>query len=1210
MRRNWQWLMLLLVPAGTALGQLSLTINLRSPMPSELSAWERDRTLVQLFVNNASQSAYRGIRLSFTIRRLDNDRIVARSQDAHPDIMRFDVPQGVTVRYGPDLYRSSAVTIDNSIQKQTQATNALPEGQYELCVRLLDPSGQDLLSAPACRSFVVVIPDPPILLSPRDSTIAEGRTPVMFSWTPVNVAGKVAHYRLRIAPVYRGQSSRDALDRNQPLFDNGVQGIMVTSFLLGPDQPQFNLYPDAVGFAWQVQALDEFGQPATRNLGQSNIGYLRTPLVVPPIIIKPHLPDTLILGGWRIAVEKYDSAWTSHDSLGPGGIGRIVFNCSSSIVVVPPWWKATGLIAKAFDVVRTVTDSSRNLSLNEAQIVQPNANIGDRLYLNLPQAKSHVDEVLNKNAYIDWLKKIPPVGMRVQFRDARWIGPVKRTVILTGGVAWYPTVPPVPVPPAIINITSGFSVAIDSLVITIKGARIGGKVLLPPSLVSATTCTKAAIPLPMSVITPDCKLYASVPDSTFGPLYIGETDIEIGGRGYTIDFSSTQSDPTVNPALPAGWKGVVFKQGGTPGPSGETIVSNRGYVHGRYRFTNGLVTSPGLAARLDLDSAFTFGSYEPRGYDIDLRTGYLSLAASAISGGEFQNGILSFPILAIQTDIGARVRASYASMQVQSDMDLYADIKVPGGFRWGEFVKTAGKPRFYQLAPNVTGPSDGYFYLAARRMDPYYPVTPTQLFATPTWSLPANTAMENQEMEGATIPYLSGRSFTIFTKDIPDTTHLLTFPANSQFNGWINVSTLGVHGEVLLLKEPLGTTNLGPKWQTNPPYRGENSFLVDFHAVVQKKNVRSMKIQFVESCVWDCDFDGKIKLGGPVNANLAFKRLMFTSSANCAGGELAITQPDTLQYWGVQLVAKDTTKSAGAVCVKLGVIYLTAAGLFEPRHFGTPFYLTWGEMKASGNMGRLFFDYNNVGQKFDRYYYTPSLVRLSNFVPTDSGYVETYGTGSVGFFGAKHMAVLDWKSSILTGAPFGGRRVRVPAVSPTTGGPSDLHWTGSWASGLAALDFTMAYDSLAQDGFVGSGHVTLASIGGGMAATMKSSAESSCFSIIESVAKTFTIGPLANAGVMASIWGCGCIVGDQLERVAVGGELSTSTGVGSSILARTGSMVSVIAGFTPTRTTFELDGDMYIVVFTAGAEITGSALFVFDRGEGYVEGHLAGTLSV
>jgi hypothetical protein len=942
-----------------------------------------------------------------------------------------------------------------------------------------------------------------------------------------------------------------------------------------------------------------------RILGQAEDVLLR------PVKIKPSLPDTLILGGWRIAVERYDSVWLSHDSSRPSGVGRIPLNCSAESAVHPPWWRSVGLTPKVFEVVHSVADSGMQISLQDAKLIDPDVRIGGKVSIDLPSDNSVSGKSVFKNIYVEWLKKLPASGARVRFRDIKWIGGPKVTVVLTEGMASYPTTPAVPAPPVELQIAPGFSIAVDSLVITSAGASVQGEVLLPSSIIDAGGCTRAKVRLPMTPLGTDCQLYASVPDSTFGPFFIGSTDIEVRGTGYVVDFSSVSSDPSVAPALSPGWAGIVLRQGVTPGSGGDPVISNRGYVHARYNFSNALVTNTGFAARLNLAVGFTFTSFEPFGYEINLPAGFITVGGSAVSGGEFQNGMIRFPVQAVQTDFGGRVRASYSTMEVQGDMDLYADIKVDGGFQWGEFVKTTGSPRFYRVEADSLGPSNGYFFLSARNRRPYYPITPIETFMNPSWTLPISAAMETQGMQGATIPFLTNRRFTIYTNDVPDTTLHLQFPRKSMFQGWLNVSSLGVHGQVGILKDPIDTIRLGPKWQQHPKYRGEESFLLDLHSVASKQdNPRVMVIRFVESCVWDCDINGKVILGGPVNASLAFRKLMFTSTANCAGGDLSLAPPATLDYWGVQLVAQDSTKSAGSVCVKTGVIYLTAAGIAEPRHFSRPFFLTWGEMKASGNMGRLFFDYNNVGQKFDRYFYTPSFVQLSKWVPTDSGYVEAYGSAAVGFFGAKNLSVLDWKAATLGMEPYINRRVRVPLTSPATGGLSDLHWARTWASGLANLDFTMAYDSLAQDGFLGNGTASITAITGNMNSVMKSSAEGSCFRIAESTSKSFTIGPLSTAGVMGNIWGCGCILGEKLERIAVGGELSASGGLGSSISARAGSMVSVIAGFTPTRTTFELNGDMYVVVWTAGAEISGMASFVFDRGEGYVEGRLKGAVSV
>ncbi|MEK9138841.1 MAG: hypothetical protein AAB393_17105, partial [Bacteroidota bacterium] len=84
--------------------QVSLTLTLKTPMPSQLSAWEKDKTLVQAIIINTSGTTYQNVRASFTIEDLDKGKVVASSKDNHPKMPRFNLPAGGTVvRSGPDL---------------------------------------------------------------------------------------------------------------------------------------------------------------------------------------------------------------------------------------------------------------------------------------------------------------------------------------------------------------------------------------------------------------------------------------------------------------------------------------------------------------------------------------------------------------------------------------------------------------------------------------------------------------------------------------------------------------------------------------------------------------------------------------------------------------------------------------------------------------------------------------------------------------------------------------------------------------------------------------------------------------------------------------------------------------------------------------------------------------------------------------------------
>jgi hypothetical protein len=947
----------------------------------------------------------------------------------------------------------------------------------------------------------------------------------------------------------------------------------------------------------------------------------------PDLIVKPKLPDTLVAGTFEIVVEDYDDTYKSVNPSLPSGIGRIKFDCNKKIIK-PGWWKGLDLKVQDFEVVPSIKDSSSQLHLLEARYIEPTVSLGDKLQLILPQqhvAKNQI--VFDRNALIDWYKKKSPSGIRVYFHDVKWNGPTLSKVILVDGVAIYPSSPPVPVPPAEVQLDSGFTLAIDSLEIKPSGAKVLGCVQLPTSIITNDTCTRARLCLPWTSITSNCELYGDIADGTYGRWWIGETGLQVGGTGYVVDFSSSTSPAGVSPSLPAGWKGVVLRTGDTPDAPTDSVISNRGYVRAKYTFSNALVTGSGFAGALTMSGAFRYYALDPYGYEIHMMNGKLNLAASAINDGEFKNGMVVLPYAAVRTSSMSRAYINYTSLKVQSDQDLYGQLSINQNFSWGEFSRTTGTPRYYHVG-NGDSAVTGYFYLGARYLKGYYPLVDS-VFTPPSFFSP-QTGLEAQRMQGVSVPQMGGREFLIYTHDLPDTSGSafpMKFPKESIMGMWMNVARTGVHTEIQILRRPDLKYDLGPTWMEVPPYRGDAAFKVNFGlgggggggvppagttTHVPDNKGRIMRFRFVESAVYHSELMGQIDLPMPAKEQIDFTQMMFTSTADNAGGQVDLSQPDTLAYWGVEMVAKDPSKSAGIVCVKLGVIYLTAAGLAEKRHFAKPFYLTWGEIKATGNMGRLFFDYNNVGQKFDRFPYTPHQVALSDYVAgTDTGFVHTGGTLSVGFFGAKEMSISDFKtkSAALTGDPFNGRWVRVNSTPVLGVGPSDLHWTRGWASGLADLDFNMRYDSLDQNGFRGTGTSSILGITGALASTIDVKAEGSCFSMSEETAHGFNMGPMATFSAMGKMWGCGCIVGETLEQIVVGGEVSSSTGAGFSLVARGAGMLAGILSYTPTRTMVEINGDMYAVLVGQNAEITGLAQFVVDRGAGYVEGYIKGTIA-
>ncbi len=294
-------LLMLCLLSQQAMAQISATLNIRTPAPPQLSTWINDRTVVQLIVINRGTAALPNCRASFFIRNIENGNVIARSNDNSGAVPTFTIPAGIstTTFFGRDLVSEQAITYDQNLISTAVTTNSIPEGNYEFCVRILNAAGQTIAEVP-CRTFTVLIPDPPSIVSPVDNAELLATAPPTFVWTPVQFVSNV-RYNLRIAPLFAGQNRRQAIESNPPLVNQ--TGIVGTSFFYSPSLPSFNLYAQAVGWVWQVQAVNASGIPVTRNEGRSEIGVFRfkppvaqnqprpsTPVTPPPPLLLPFQP--------------------------------------------------------------------------------------------------------------------------------------------------------------------------------------------------------------------------------------------------------------------------------------------------------------------------------------------------------------------------------------------------------------------------------------------------------------------------------------------------------------------------------------------------------------------------------------------------------------------------------------------------------------------------------------------------------------------------------------------------------------------------------------------------------------------------------------------------------------------------------------------------------------------------------------------------------
>ncbi|MEJ5261521.1 MAG: hypothetical protein WHT45_02495 [Ignavibacterium sp.] len=119
-----------------------------------------------------------------------------------------------------------------------------------------------------------MIPDPPTLISPVDNEVVTTPFP-NFIWTPVtNIPpGTIIKYKLKICPIFEGQTPRTAIESNPVLLEK--DNLQTSSYIYLPSDLPFNYFPNTTGFVWMVQAFNQFGVPATRNDGKSELGTFR-----------------------------------------------------------------------------------------------------------------------------------------------------------------------------------------------------------------------------------------------------------------------------------------------------------------------------------------------------------------------------------------------------------------------------------------------------------------------------------------------------------------------------------------------------------------------------------------------------------------------------------------------------------------------------------------------------------------------------------------------------------------------------------------------------------------------------------------------------------------------------------------------------------------------------------------------------------------------
>ncbi len=916
------------------------------------------------------------------------------------------------------------------------------------------------------------------------------------------------------------------------------------------------------------------------------------------LLLPPHYklrPHRLTIGAFILDVEKYESSsWDFANGLitHANGTAWTSFHCQPSFIPIPA---GVWTVAKVFRVVDIVQDPSEEVSLTDALRIDPSQAPNSTLTLQIPTYAATKEQMAQ--AIQDLIKY--GIGHKgnilVHFDDLTISpGPGSDEGVVLAGTAKYPAPPPIP--ETITLHVAGFTVSISALTLKPSGATATGDLEFPVSIADPGTGHTGRVSLGEFVIGPTCEFHKELPSAAFGPWSVGGTEVLVQGTGVVADFDKSWAAPGLDPSSAAAatsWRGAILLTGSTI-PATEPVVSNSGYLRAKYGFSNAEVTGSGLKGHFVLSAPYQFLSLEPYGYRVSLNTGYVDLRDSAVDYGLFRDGRIAAPDTAARASPVAPVRAEYQLAEVDANLDLLANVKVSSPIRWGEYTGTPGKPTFYE-ASDFTRER---FYLSGTWKANYFPLDASGNFVEP---LSIGTDLRLLGMQGLSV-YMPQR-FIIYTPDTP-AKRPLTFQRFHEESSFLNISFGGVHGSLNMITERASNKDLGPTYA--PSYVGKKPFEAAPMLVpdVSIPSDYRIAVRFVSSATYECDMRGTFHIPKPVDSNLDFTNLAFTSTAQISGAKAPFTTPFKLSYWGLDMVKKPGASAGAVISVRTGQVFFTAAGIREQRHFTAPFYLIWGEMWADGSLKRLVFDYSGVGQKFDRFPFTTSFVRLSDYVSGVEAYLKVAGTAHFDVFGPKYLNIEDAYDPSKPNDPWNSRRIDALKTDTDPGGlfqASDKHLAAKWSDDFGSMDFTYDYDKNLQDGFVGTGHMGFLWINGTLGASIALKAERSCMSVSETTHRDFTLGPVAHFGFMTRTTGCGCIENGQLQRVLLSAELEPSADV--NILLRSAGYGRIEWSLTPTISTLEVAGDMYLTVLVGGnIEANGTARFTVDRSKDFVEG--------
>ncbi len=204
------------------LAQITANLNIfppYSPYYRDYTGYLNNKTVVSLINNNAVSGTPAQVYILGSIRKDDNS-ITIRLKDSYkptiPITLVPNMPKTLTGAQLRDIFgngSASDITFTGITMKDVITNQALPEGNYSVCIQIKDYSSSKLL-AEDCRSIFIAYCEPPQLITPMNNSVEIAKRPqyIFVSWLPVTPAVQGVSYRLRMLKLPKGVSPTDAIN--------------------------------------------------------------------------------------------------------------------------------------------------------------------------------------------------------------------------------------------------------------------------------------------------------------------------------------------------------------------------------------------------------------------------------------------------------------------------------------------------------------------------------------------------------------------------------------------------------------------------------------------------------------------------------------------------------------------------------------------------------------------------------------------------------------------------------------------------------------------------------------------------------------------------------------------------------------------------------------------------------------------------------------